>query len=284
MRKTFGRKSREKVEHPSARMMPNQKKNCREVCVQAQKLLEEKRRKEEKGGRRRDEGDKRGWGIQGGLPPSPVPSWSVACLLRHRPLPPVLGGDGGGCHDREGKEPQARRRASLRGWKRRKAVDPEEYPPSKDKTGTPRSNHQGGEAASGCRTVGQPTGRLPRYQIEDYQIEEYQMEDYPTRDHAMRNRTVGFFPMGGDLGLPPCCRACPRNGSSSEGLSRNVPSVDRYHLHWTSRVMTKSQSLPCRDLHFHLGRMRSPPDQDLQWPSGASSYCCPLSRPVGPGD
>lgn len=59
MRKTFGRKSREKVEHPSARMMPNQKKNCREVCVQAQKLLEEKKRRErreERPGTRRPKG------------------------------------------------------------------------------------------------------------------------------------------------------------------------------------------------------------------------------------
>lgn len=43
-------------------MMPNQKKNCREVCVQAQKLLEEKRRKEEKGRGDEAKGIKGDWG------------------------------------------------------------------------------------------------------------------------------------------------------------------------------------------------------------------------------
>lgn len=164
MRKTFGRNSREKVEHPSARMMPNQKKNCREVCVQAQKLLEEKRRKEEKGGQGQDEGDiGDGASRAGCLLPSCLPGPSLVHSGNDL-LPPVLGGDVGGCHDRERKEPQAPRRPSLRGWKRRKAVDPEKCPTPKDNTCTPRSSHSNGRRSCiRMPTVGQPTGRLPRY-------------------------------------------------------------------------------------------------------------------------
>lgn len=92
MRKTFGRKSREKVEHPSARMMPNQKKSVAKSAFKRKRFLKkkEKRRRRRRGtpATRRP----RGWESRraGCLVRAFLIACLLVCLLWEELLPPVL--------------------------------------------------------------------------------------------------------------------------------------------------------------------------------------------------
>lgn len=128
-------------------MMPNQKKNCREVCVQAQKLLEEKRRKEGESGRGRGEGDKRGWGTQGAL----LPCLPGSFLLCQEATEVDVMTDKG----RSSMETNLTWLETVEGGR------PQKLPTKREKTCTPLSNHpMGGEAgqdAHGRPTCWKPT-------------------------------------------------------------------------------------------------------------------------------
>lgn len=67
-------------------MMPNQEKSVAKSAFKRKSFL---KRKEEKRGEKGGGGDEKvnGTGPEGGLPPSPVASWFLACVLRQRFLP-----------------------------------------------------------------------------------------------------------------------------------------------------------------------------------------------------